>query len=136
MTSSAHGASPHQESKAGLLIFWLCLHGLALMILLAALLVVVPRFDKMFQEFGLKLPLASVVVVNLSRRLWQYGLLIIPAGMILGGGILCLLFLVDGVPRWFRKLWCCGVLIVAGGTVFVIALGIILPLMSLVQGLN
>lgn len=135
MTSSIHGASPHRESKVGLLVFWLFLHGLALTILLAALVVVVPRFDKMFQEFGLKLPLASVLVINLSRRLWRYGLLIVPSGIILDCGMLCLLFLVDRMPRGFRTLWCCGVLVVAVCLIVLVAIAVFLPLIGLIQGL-
>ncbi|MFN0021093.1 MAG: hypothetical protein ACKVP0_22775 [Pirellulaceae bacterium] len=136
MTSSIQEASPHPESKVGLLIRWLFLHGLALLILVGVLLVVVPRFDQMFQEFGLKLPLASVVVINLSQSLGGFGILIVPVGLILDAGMLCLLFLVNGMPRWFRSLWCRGMLFLVGGTVLVIALGIILPLLRLIQGIS
>ena len=135
MTSSIQTGNPHPESKAGLLIFWLFLHGLAMLILLVALLVVVPRFDRMFQEFGLKLPLASVVVISLSRRLWQYGLLIIPVTVILDSSMLCLLFLVDRMPRGFRTLWCCGVLVVAVCLIVLVSIAVVLPLLGLIRGL-
>ena len=135
MTLNAFEQNPHQPAKASLLLFSLVWHGLALTILLVVLLAVVPKFDKMFEEFGLKLPVASVLVINLSRRLLRYGLLIIPLGMILDGGMLCFLTLVDGIPRSLRQLWFYGVLALAGGTLLLIAIGIILPLLDLVQGL-
>ena len=136
MTIITYESNPHQESKVGSLLLWLCWHGLALSIVLVVLLVIVPRFDRMFQEFGLKLPLMSVLAVNLSRSLWRYGFLIIPLGLLFDVAMLFLLTVVGGLPRWLRNLWCRGVLIMAACTVLVVAIGVFLPLLGLVQGLR
>lgn len=47
-------------------------------ILIFIMLKIVPVFDKMFTEFGLKLPAMTVLLVNLSRWIVQYGWFSIP----------------------------------------------------------
>ena len=136
MTSSNHSQNPHHESRVGSLLFWLFFHGLVSILLLAVLLLIVPHFEKMFQEFGLKLPVASVLVINLSRCLWRYGLLIIPIGLIFDGAFLYLLIMVGGLPRWLRQLWCHGVLIIAACIVLLVVIALVLPLVGLVEGLS
>ena len=136
MTSHAHGQNPYQASKVGTLLFWLFFHGLALMILLAVLLVIVPVFDNMFIEYGLKLPHASVLVINSSRFLSQFALLIIPLGLIFDSGILYLLIMAGGLPRWLRHLWCRGVLIVAAFLIVLVAIVLVLPLVGLSQRIS
>ena len=39
---------------------------------------IVPVFDKMFQEFGLKLPAPTVLLINMSRWVLQHGWWMIP----------------------------------------------------------
>ena len=136
MTITTYETSPRQESKVGSLLFWLCWHGVALSIVLILLLVIVPRFEKMFQEFGLKIPLASVLVINLSRSLWRYGFSIIPLGLVFDVAMLFLLTVAGGLPRWLRQLWCGGVLIMAACTILLVAIAVVLPLLGLVQGLR
>ncbi len=136
MTSNRNGPNPHQGSRASSLLFWLIFHGVASFIVLAVLLVVVPMFDKMFMEFGLKLPFPSVLVVNLSRFVVSYGLLVIPMWLILDSGMLCLLILPVEMPRWLRSLWCGGVLIVAACLIVLVAISLVLPFVGLVQGLS
>ncbi len=136
MTITTYETSPRQESKVGSLLFWLCWHGAALLIVLVLLLVIVPRFEKMFQEIGLKLPLASVLVINLSRSLSRFGFLIIPLGLVFDVAMLFLLTVVGGLPRWLRHLWCRGVLIMAVCIVLLVAIAVFLPLLGLLQGLR
>lgn len=131
----AQTTRPQSSAKASLM-FWLFWHGLALLIVLAVLLVVVPKFDKMFEEFGLKLPVLSALIVRASRILRSYGVAIVPLGVVFHMGMLCLVTLVEGVPRWLRNLWCLGVLAVAGGILVLIAIGMFLPLLALIQGLS
>lgn len=126
----------HPPKPFSTLLFWLVVHGVALIALLTVFIGVVPAFDKMFMEFGLKLSLLSAILVNLSRILITYGLILIPIGVLLDGGMLCLLFLAVGMPRWFRSLWCYGVLIFAGVLFLLIVVGMFLPLMRLTQGLS
>ena len=136
MPSNPFGQHPHQQPNAiASLLFWLFWHGLVLTTLAVVLLVIVPRFDRMFEEFGLKLPVLTMLVVKASRGLSSYGILLIPVGALFHAGMLCLFTLVDGMPRWFRTVWGCGVLFIAGGTLLIIAIGIMVPLLGLVQGL-
>jgi hypothetical protein len=136
MTANIHGPSPPYESRVGSLLLWLILHGLAGLILLAVLLLVVPKFDRMFAEFGLKLPVVSVLAVNASRTLWRFWFAIVPAMVILDGGMLCLLTLTDGMPRWLRTLWCLGVLVILGCMSLLVVIAVVLPLVGLVEGLK
>ncbi len=51
---------------------------------------IVPVFDKMFQEFGLKLPVPTILLINLSRWVVNYGwLLLFPLTM--AAGVACLI---------------------------------------------
>lgn len=118
------------------LLFWLVVHGIAIGFWLVALIVVVPTFDKMFMEYGLKLPLLSVLLINLSRIFMRYGIVLIPTMVLLDIGMLCLLFLGNGMPRRFRSLWCYGMPIVSGVLFLLIVVGMLLPLLALFQGLN
>jgi hypothetical protein len=132
--------NPHDRSqpssKPGSFLTWLLLHGLAGMIVVVLFLVVIPRFDKMFQEFGLKLPVISVVMINLTRFFERFFLLIIPTGLLVEVAILSLLFLADGFPRSIRNLWLYGVLVAVAGILLLAVIGLILPLFRLVEGLN
>lgn len=126
----------HRSKPLSTLLFWLVVHGVALVALLTVFIGVVPAFDKMFMEFGLKLPLLSVLIVNSSRFLTKYGLVLVPAGVLFDGAMLCLLFLGNGTPRRFRSLWCCGVPIAFGILFLLIVVGMFLPLLGLFQGLS
>lgn len=129
--------NPNHPSKPNSTLFlWLGAHGFAIIALLTAFFWVVPVFDKMFMEFGLKLPVLSVLLINLSSFLTRYGLVLIPIGVLLDGGMLCLLTLGVGIPGWLRSLWCYGVLIIAGVLLLLVVVGIFLPYLGLIQGLS
>lgn len=137
MSVNPYGQHPQAQSKPIFsLLFWLFWHGLALALIVVVLLVIVPRFDRMFAEFGLKLPVVTVLVIKASRVLESYGILLIPAGVLFHAGMLCLFILVDGMPRWIRSLWCYGVFVIAGGNLLIIVIGLIVPLLRLVDGLS
>lgn len=50
----------------------------AILILCFIMIWIVPVFDKMFAEFGLKLPVATVILINFSRWVVAYGWFCIP----------------------------------------------------------
>jgi type II secretory pathway component PulF len=126
----------HPSKPLSILLFWLVVHGVALIALLTVFIGVVPVFDKMFMEFGLKLPLLSALIINSSRFFTRYGLVLIPAGVLVDCGMLCLLTLAVGIPGWLRSLWCYGVLLIAGVLLLLIVAGIFLPYLGLIQGLS
>ena len=109
-------------------------HGAALLLVLIALLGVVPRFDRMFAEFGIKLPVVTVLVIQLSRSLIHYGIILIPLAILLDGGILFLLSRVE--PRWLSRVWFFGVLLIAGCLLLLTAIGLSLPLMTVMGELS
>lgn len=127
--------SPSPKPIAAL-CFWLVVHGFAIIALLTVFIGILPVFDKMFMEYGLKLPVLSALLINSSRFVTRYGLVLIPAGVLGDCGVLCLLFLGVGMPHWLRSLWCYGVLVVAGGLFLLTVLGILLPYLGLIQGLS
>ncbi len=126
----------HPPKPIAALCFWLVVHGFAIIALLTVFIGIVPVFDRMFMEFGLKLPVLCGLLFNSSRFLTRYGLVLIPTGVLLDGGMLCLLFLGVGMPHWLRSLWCYGVLIVVGGLFLLTFVGILLPYLGLIQGLS
>jgi hypothetical protein len=117
-------------------LFWLVVHGLVITALVTVFIGVVPVFDKMFMEFGIKLPLLTVLLFNSSRFLTRYGLVLIPTGVLGDFGMLCLLTLAVGMPSWLRSLWCYGVLVTAGVLFLLVVVGILLPYLRLIQGLS
>ena len=126
----------HPPKPLSTFLFWLAVHGFAIGFWLVAFIGVVPAFDQMFMEFGLKLPLLSVLLINLSRIFMRYGLVLIPTAVFLDIGMLCLLFLGNGMPRRFRLLWCYGTPIVSVVLFLLIVVGMLLPLLGLIQGLS
>lgn len=102
------------------------------LVLVLVLFFVVPKFCKMFEEFGTELPLVTQVVVQLSNAVVSFGILL-PAPLLVAAGIdTGILLLLVPRHRWWAWLVIVGCLLLFA----LIALALGLPYLKLSQSLG
>ncbi len=70
-------AGRSERSSVGLVV-WLSLHVICSVIVLSLLLKYVPQYEKIFKDFGCKLPEFTSFVINLSRTIGRYWWVLAP----------------------------------------------------------
>jgi hypothetical protein len=113
-------------------------HGAAWVALVLVLLLVVPRYDKMFKDFGLKLPLLTEMVVAASRWVVRYWYVLVPAGVVLLALDAAVLHGLRLAPATRILSWLWFLLILAGTLValLVVWLAVAHPMAKLHEGLT
>ena len=99
-------------------------------ILAIILLLVIPRFEVIYKDFGVKLPMVTVIILDTSRFLrtpigWAFGILI--AGVV---GVVFAVLPIKG--RWLRLL----VVTVLALLVIARALALFMPMISLIDSIS
>jgi len=126
---------PSRRVDAWLATALALVHGLAWAPFFVTLLIYVPRYKKMFADFGLKLPWVTEFLIDLSD-MFAEAFPFVPA-------ILSLCVVLDGwllycLRRWSRPLsWVWFVLLLIAGIVafFIVRLAVMLPMVELMEGL-
>ena len=101
-----------------------------LLIILGATAYFVPRFKKIFDDFGTQLPGPTMVVVNISDFLVSYWFLVVPLIMLLFAGLIVWIWRVD----WRSGLVAGMLLILALLMCFPgLVITLVMPLVKLIQ---
>jgi type II secretory pathway component PulF len=104
--------------------------GLLVGLFVVMMLMVVPLFATTFDGFAVELPMATKMLLATSRATaggWWVALLAIPPG---------LAFLVAQFGRTGRAYARIAIVIALGGLVLFVALGIFMPMLTLVEGMS
>jgi type II secretory pathway component PulF len=111
------------------LLLWLAL-GLAMVF-------VVPHYERIFDEFKLRLPSSTTAVIAVSRwldRYWYVALIaLLPGTAVVVAISVCVRHLSHS--RWLNGLWWAVLLLLPVALGIVVAVSIYLPLVSLIEGL-
>ena len=99
-------------------------------ILAAVLLLVIPRIETVYADFGVKLPMVTAIILDASRFLrtpigWAFGILI--AGVV---GVVFAVLPIKG--RWLRLL----VMTILALLVIALALALFMPMISLIESIS
>jgi type II secretory pathway component PulF len=101
-----------------------------------ALVVVVPRFARLFIEFDLPLPAPTVLLVNLSNLLVVRGIFLLPLLLMFDIALLLGLRAIPEIGPLLSTIWSGIALIAFAGLVGLVVIGLFLPLIALIQGLG
>ncbi len=130
-------AVPPLRTSAATVAIGVAIHGILWFLLFVVMLIVVPRYERLFSDFKMKLPDLTVRVLAASawcRQYW-YVVALIAVPLLSGDGIL--LFLIGRSPhRWPGRIWLglwIALPLLAGALV---ALSIMMPLAQLQEGLS
>jgi type II secretory pathway component PulF len=101
-----------------------------MLILLLVFLTVIPRFERTYADFGIKLPLITQLVLDISRFLQT------PLGWVVAAVIACIVGVVVAVlpipRRWLRLL----VIFFMALVVITLALAVLLPMINLMDNIS
>jgi type II secretory pathway component PulF len=111
------------------LVRFICAMAVMLFLLLI-FLTVIPRFERVFADFGTKLPLITQIVLDISRFLQT------PLGWVAAAVIACIVGVTVAVlpipRRWLRLL----VIFVLAMVVISLALAVFLPMIELIDNIS
>jgi type II secretory pathway component PulF len=103
---------------------------IVMLIVLGIFLTVIPRLERVYADFGTKLPLITQLVLDISRFLRT------PLGWVVAGVITCIVavvFAVLPIPRrWLRLL----VIFIMALFVITLALAVFLPMIDLMDNIS
>ena len=101
-----------------------------MLIVLLIFLTVIPRFERVYADFGTKLPLITQLVLDISRFLQT------PLGWVVAAVIACIVAVVVAVlpipRRWLRLL----VIFIMALVVITLALAVFLPMINLMDNIS
>jgi hypothetical protein len=126
-----------RRSAWGITLVRLAVHGLFFAVVGAGLLTAVSRFRKVFEDFQMKLPLISEVVISIGDAVLQFVFLVPPALVVLlavDGAILY--WLQYGGQRGLARTWFYLVFLFVFALVAVAVVALFMPLIELMEGLS
>ena len=126
-----------RRSAWGITLVRLAVHGLFFAVVGAGLLTAVSRFRKVFEDFQMKLPLISEVVISIGDAVLQFVFLVPPALVVLlavDGAILY--WLQYGGQRGLARTWFYLVFLLVFAMVAVAVVALFMPLIELMEGLS
>ncbi len=114
------------------------IHGALWIGLVTVLLRIVPRYKRVYADFGMKLPLLTEWLIDISDLMlefWPLLIVVMAVFLALNGGISFLLYSYRSL-RWAYWLWFTFMALLPLGAGFLVALGIWEPLTELYEGLS
>jgi hypothetical protein len=114
-------------------------HFIGVLALLGVFGLIVPRFGTIFEEFDYRLPVLTILVVNMSNSLVQRWFLAVPIVLIFMAFDLAVLAALHCVPNAgpsLGSLWFVLGLVLLGLIVLLTVAGLILPLSGIVNDLS
>jgi type II secretory pathway component PulF len=106
-------------------------HFFTLVVVFFVMIKVVPTYIPLFEEFETALPEATKLVITLSNLTINYWFLIFPVAMAVDAALVVSLRLTEVTRLWLLPLWCnlwyLGVIML----LFVVALGLCIPLAAI-----
>jgi type II secretory pathway component PulF len=129
---------PHDPSRIlRATILMVCLHGVLGMTWLFGLFFFVPRAEKTFRDFAMKLPALTELVLSMSRVVANYPLFVgLMAIVFLGVDGICYYQLRRSVSRLVSNLWSLVLFLVSGLVLVGTAIAILNPLIALQEALS
>ena len=97
----------------------------------AAFVLVAPKFEPIFRDFGVQLPAVTIAVLTVSRLLYPWGILpalIAPIAL----GFLVQTFPNPASARWVRL----ALVVVAAILIFLLVIGLFMPMITLIGNMS
>ncbi len=119
-------------------ILWAAFHGMLWFVLLVMMLKYVPAYHRIFEDFGVDLPVMSQWVLTWSNLAASYWYLILPLMALLCAADSMILYALYLRPKAavLRCLWLGVMLLVPLGLMALTVLTVRIPLIRLIQSLN
>jgi type II secretory pathway component PulF len=110
-------------------------HFFTLVVVFFVLIKVAPSYLPFFEDFDLELPASTQLVITISQLTINYWYLLFPIALLVDASLVVLLRLNEVTRLWLLPLWCnlwyLGVIML----LFIVAVGLCLPIASIAQGI-
>ena len=129
----------HENSLARSIVWTVCTtfaHFLAAVVLLIVMWRVVPRYIMIFEDFDVKLPATTQLLIQLSNLTANYWYLFFPLGLLTDAAILFILSRLPARARWLATAWFVAVLLAAIVFLAFASVALFIPLMGLINRLS
>jgi type II secretory pathway component PulF len=119
----------------GLAIFGTVVHVALVLVLFVLYVSSVPAAKKLFDEFGMTLPLATQAIIRLSNWVAEFWWALVPMFLLFVAADFGLLMVLRGRGKWLARLWFTSVSIVLGAFVGFTIFAVELPKAKLLDAL-
>lgn len=111
-------------------------HGISWLPCVVALLTIVPKFKKIFADFGMKLPWSTELLIDVSDRVHELYPFVPAFFLVLMGLDAWLLYFLLRMSRPFAWVWFVLLILVGAFSLFPIGEALLMPLVDLMEGLS